>query len=133
MGFFGDLHKLNKQGKELRKTWDPGAAAQDSLARMRAINEQMEQTTQALTDGVPGTASVVTVGPTSGMMNMNPMMRVDLLVTQGTGGGVPRPVSLELVVPITQTARVYPGATLPVRISPTDPNAVVVMWDAPLA
>ncbi|MBN1628633.1 MAG: hypothetical protein JW990_02620, partial [Thermoleophilia bacterium] len=106
MGLFGDMRKLNKQGKELRKDWDPGAAARDSLEKMRAINESMEQATQAMADGVPGSASVVAVGPTTGMMNYNPMMKVDLLVTQGSGGGVPRPVSLDLVVPVMQTARV---------------------------
>ena len=24
MGFIGDLNKLNKQAKEINKTWDPG-------------------------------------------------------------------------------------------------------------
>jgi hypothetical protein len=133
MGLFKDIHKLKQQAKEMEKTWDPGAQARESVERMRAINQSMEQTTKAMADGVPGTAQVAGVGPTTGMMNMNPMMRLDLLVTQGSGGGVPRPVSKEFTVPMMQMARVFPGATLPVMISASDPDTVAIMWDAPLA
>jgi hypothetical protein len=131
MGFFKDVHKLSQQAKEIDKTWDPGAQARDSLAKMKAMNESMEQATQAMTDGVPGTAQVVSVSPSTGMMNFNPMMRVELLVTQG--GGPPRPVSKDLVVPIVYTSRLFPGATLAVMVSPSDPNAVAIMWDTPVA
>jgi len=131
MGFFKDVNQLKKQAKEISKDWDPGAQARASLEQMKAMNASMEQATQAMADGVPGTAQVVTVGPTTGTMNFNPMMRVDLLVTVG-GGGVPRPVSKDLVVPVVYASRVYPGATLAVMVSPTDPDAVAVMWDAPV-
>lgn len=63
MGFFKDVHKLNQQAKEIDKTWDAGAQARDGLAKMKAMNESMEQATQAMTDGVPGTAQVVTEPP----------------------------------------------------------------------
>jgi hypothetical protein len=129
MGFIGDLNKLNKQGKEISKTWDPGAQAQDALAKMKALNESMTEATQAMTDGVPGTAQVMAVGPSTGMMNMNPMMQVDLLVT--AQGGMPRPVSKQLVVPIQHLARLQMGATLPVMVSQSDPNGVAIMWDQP--
>jgi hypothetical protein len=129
MGFIGDLNKLNKQAKEINKTWDPGAQAQDALAKMKALNESMTETAQAMTDGVPGTAQVVAVGPSTGMMNMNPMMQVDLLVT--AQGGMPRPVSKQLVVPMQHLVRLQVGATLPVMVSQSDPNGVAIMWDQP--
>jgi hypothetical protein len=131
MGFLGDLNKLNKQAKEISKNYDPGAQMRDALEKMRAVNESMEEANKAMTDGVPGTAQVVTVGPATGSMNMNPMMRVDLLVAQQ--GGVPRPVSKDLVVPLQHLPRLVVGATLPVLLSPTDPNAVAIMWDQPVA
>jgi hypothetical protein len=130
MGFIGDLNKLNKQAKEINKTFDPGAQMRDGLEKMRALNESMAEANKAMTDGVPGTAQIVTVGPATGTMNFNPMMRVDLLVTQQ--GGVPRPVSKELVVPLQHLARVMVGATLPVLVSPSDPEAVAIMWDQPV-
>jgi hypothetical protein len=127
MGFIGDLNKLSKQAKEMRKDYDPAAQMNDALQRMRAINESMEEANEALANGLPGTAQVVTVGPTTGNVNMNPMMRVDLLVTQQ--GGMPRPVSKEFVVPLQHVARVAVGASLPVLVSPTDPDAVAIMWE----
>lgn len=131
MGFIGDLNKLNKQSKELNKDWDPGKQMQDAMAQMQAVNQSMAEATQAITDGVPGTAQVVAVGPSTGMMNMNPMMQVDLLVT--AQGGMPRPVSKQLVVPMQHLARLQVGATLPVMVSQSDPNGVAVMWDQPQA
>jgi hypothetical protein len=131
MGFFKDVHKLKQQAKEIDKNWDAGAQAQDALAQMRAMNASMEQATQAMTDGVPGTAQVVTVSPTTGMVNFNPTMRVELLVSQQ--GGPPRPVTKELVVPVIYTSRLFPGAQLAVMVSPTDPDAVAIMWDSPVA
>jgi hypothetical protein len=130
MGFIGDLNKLNKQAKEINKTWDPGAQMQDALGRMKALNESMAEANKAMTDGVPGTATVVAVGPSTGMMNMNPMMQVDLLVTQQ--GGLPRPVSQQLVVPMQHLARLQAGATLPVLVSQSDPSNVAIMWDQPV-
>ena len=130
MGFIGDLNKLNKQGKELSKNFDPGAQMKDALSSMKALNESMAEANQAMTDGVPGTAQVVAVGPSTGMMNMNPMMQVDLLVT--APGGMPRPVSRQMVVPMQHLVRLQVGATLPVLVSQSDPNGVAVMWDQPV-
>ena len=127
MGFIRDLNKLNKQAKEIRKDWDPGKQMSEAMGRMQAINESMEEANQALADGVPGTAQVVTVGATTGAVNMNPMMRVDLLVTPENG--VPRPMSKDLVVPMQHLGRVAAGATLPVLVSPTDPDALAIMWE----
>jgi hypothetical protein len=130
MGFIGDLNKLNKQAKEIGKNYDPGAQMQDALSKMKAVNESMAEASQAMTDGVPGTAQVVAVGPSTGMMNMNPMMRVDLLVT--AQGGMPRPVSKQMVVPMQHLVRLQVGATLPVLVSQSDPDGVAIMWDQPL-
>ena len=127
MGFIGDLHKLNKQAKEMRKDYDPSTQMSDAMDRMRAVNESMEDANKALADGVPGTAQIVTVGPTTGTVNTNPMMHIDLLVTPQDG--VPRPMSKDLVVPMQHLGRVAVGATLPVLVSPTDPDAVAIMWE----
>ncbi len=129
MGFIGDLNKLTKQAKEIDKNWDPGAQMQDALAQMKAVNESMADAGKALTDGVPGTAQVVAVGPTTGMLNMNPLMQVDLLVSGP--GGIPRPVSRQMAVPMQHMARLQVGATLPVLVSQSDPDGVAIMWDQP--
>lgn len=133
MGFFKDLNKLNKQAKEMDKTFDPGAQAREATERMKALNAQMAGATAALaappTDAVEATAQVVSVGPTTGMMNMDPILPVQLLVQQP--GLPPRPASVTIVVPMAQLQRVQPGAMLPVRISRSDPSAFAVDWSAP--
>jgi hypothetical protein len=133
VGFFKDLNKLNKQAKEMDKTFDPGAQAREATERMKALNAQMAGATAALaappTDAVEATAQVVSVGPTTGMMNMDPILPVQLLVQQP--GLPPRPASVTIVVPMAQLQRVQPGAMLPVRISRSDPSAFAVDWSAP--
>jgi hypothetical protein len=130
MGFFGDLNKLTKQAKEIDKNWDAGAQARGALDQMRAMNAQMEQTTQAMAEGIAASAQVVSVGATTGMMNMDPVLPIELLVQQD--GAPPRPASVTIVVPMAHLYRVQPGATLPVRIGPGDPPSVAVDWMAPL-
>jgi hypothetical protein len=130
MGFFGAMAKLNKMGKEMSKDYDPGAQMRAGTDQLKAMNESMAAATTALTTGIPARAQVISVGMTAGSMNADPIMPMELLVTQD--GVPPRPVSLQVVVPMSQTYRVIPGTTLAVRISETDPNAVAIDWAAPV-
>jgi len=130
MGFLGDINKLKKQAKEMEKTWDPGAQARESLEQMKAMNARLEQATHAMAEGDLARAQVVSVGPTTGMMNMDPLLPIELLVQQD--GAPPRPVSITTAVPQAQLFRVRPGSMLTVRVSRTDPNAVAIDWMAPI-
>lgn len=133
MGFFKDVHKLSQQAKEIDKTWDPGQQARDATERMKQMNQQMAAANAAATapptDAVEATASVVSVGTTAGMMNMDPIMPVELLVEQE--GMPPRPVAVSIVVPMAQLARLVPGVSLPVKVSRSEPNSIAVDWSAP--
>jgi hypothetical protein len=132
MGFFKDVHKLTQQAKEIDKTWDPGQQARDATERMRQMNQQMAAANAAATappaDAIEATASVVSVGTAAGMINMEPIMPVELLIEQD--GMPPRPVSVSIVVPMAQLARLVPGASLPVKVDRTDPNSLAVDWSA---
>ncbi len=133
MGFFKDVHKITKQAKEIDKGWDPGAQARAATEQMKALNQQMASNAAAMTavgtDGVEATAQVVSVGATAGMMNMDPILPIELLVVQE--GMPPRPASVSVVVPMAHLHRVQPGATLPVRISRSNLSAIAVDWSAP--
>ena len=130
MGFFKDIHTLQKQAKEIDKTWDPGAQAQAANQRMAEMNQMMSQATAALAsppeDGIEASAQVVTAGNPTGMLNTDPIVPVELLVIQD--GLPPRPVSLSVIVPTLQLHRLQNGAVLPVRISRSDPSALAVDW-----
>jgi hypothetical protein len=75
---------------------------------------------------MPANAQVVSVGMSTGMVNNNPMVPVELLVL--SPGAAPRPVSTTLIVPITALGRLQPGATLPATVSASNPDAVVINW-----
>jgi hypothetical protein len=130
VGFFKDIHTLNKQAKEMDKTFDPGAMARESTSRMAAMNQQFAQANAAMAappeDAIEATAQITSVGTTSGMLNMDPMVPVELFIL--ADGLPPRPVSTTLVVPMAQLARLQPGASLNVRVSRSDPSAVAVVW-----
>ena len=130
MGFFKDIHTITKQAKEIDKTFDPGAQARDATSRMAAINQQFAQANAALAappeDAVEVPASIVTVGMTSGMINMDPIVPLDLLILEP--GLPPRPVKASVVVPMARLAQLQPGGQLNVRVSRSDPSAVAVVW-----
>jgi hypothetical protein len=132
MGFFKDIKKLKDQADEIDKTWHPGQQARDGIERMKQMNAQMANLNAAsaapAADAVEATAQVVSVGQTAGMMNMDPILPVELLVQQP--GMPPRPASVSVVVPMAQLSRLQPGAMLPVKISRSNPSAVAVDWAA---
>ncbi len=130
MGFFKDLNTVHKQAKEIDKDFHPGQMARDANVRMAALNEQMQQATKAMnappSDGVEASAQVVSVGMASGMVNLDPIVPVELLITQP--GRPPRPMSTSVIVPQVQLHRLQAGATLPIKVSQSDPTAVAVNW-----
>jgi hypothetical protein len=97
---------------------------------MKALNAQMEAANAAMAappaDAVGATGQVVSVGMTAGMVNMDPILPVELLVQQP--GMPPRPVSVSVIVPMARLPKVQPGALLPLRISKSDPNAIAIDW-----
>ena len=133
MGFFKDINTLKQQGKELSKNSDPGADLRNMTAKMADLNQSMTQASAALAappaDAVDATAQVVAVSPPSGFMNADSIVPVELLVLQP--GLPPRPLSLAVVVPMTQIHRLQAGATLPVKISRSDPSALAIDWTVP--
>ena len=127
MGFLKDLNKLNKQAKEIDKTWDPGAQMQAGLASMQAANDMLDQQTapaQLATTGETATAQVLATRDTGTQLNMQPVLEIDLLVTRE--GSPPYPVTLRQVVALAQLGRLVPGAALSVRVDPANPQTVLL-------
>ena len=133
MGFLKDIKTLNKQSKEISKNADPAQAMQSGTARMQAVNEQLAQTNAALTappgDAIEASAQVLSMGASIAMLNNDPIVPIELMVFQP--GGPPRPVSTSVVVPLTQLHRLATGATVPVRLSASNPAALAIDWSPP--
>ena len=123
MGFLKDVRKLSKQGKEMSKDWDPAAQMSQASAALEATTEMMARQTAAAglaESGDPATAQVNAARDTGTVVNMQPVMEIDLLVF--VEGRPPHPASMAHV------GRLAPGTRLPVMIDRTDPGAVWIDW-----
>jgi hypothetical protein len=135
VGFLKDVRKLSKVGNEMLDSM-PSPAVQMAAAQeqMAAITAQMDQQAQAgqavAADGVAATATVLAAVQTGALVNFDPGVRLDLLVT--VPGQPPYPVSLDTVVPQIHLARVQPGASVPVRVARTERDQVILDWNRPL-
>jgi hypothetical protein len=130
MGMFKDLKKITQQAKEMDKTFDPGAQARAATEQMKQLNQQMASASAALTappeDAIDATAQVLSVGAASGMMNMNPILPIELLVTMP--GGAPMPVSTSVIVPTGQIPQLSAGAQIKVKVSKANPSSLAIDW-----
>lgn len=134
MGFVKDIHTIDKQAKEIDRTWHPGEQLREGTATLAALNQQLAQANAALSappgDAVDASAQVVSVKMASGMLNESPIIPVELTVV--APGLPPRPVSTMVVAEPTQPSRLVAGATLPVKVSGSNPEALVIDLAAPL-
>jgi hypothetical protein len=125
MGFFKSVRELNKQGKEMSRTWDVGAQLADAQASMAAANEMMAQQTAAANvaaTGLDATATVVAVRQGGAMINYQPVVEIDLTVM--APGGMPYPATVSQVVQQVHLARLQPGNTLRVKVDPANPATI---------
>jgi hypothetical protein len=130
VGFLKDLKKLNDLGRQAEASFDPAAmtaSAQGSLADLTAHMRQQVAAGQAVqATGVAGSATVVAATQTGALVNFNPVVRLELLVT--VPGRPPYPAAVETVVPQIHLVRVQRGATVPVSVAAADPAQVLVDW-----
>jgi hypothetical protein len=133
MGFLKDIKTINKQARGLSQGADPGEAMRNGTARMHAFNEELAKMNAALSappgDAIVASAQVLSAGASTGRFNNDPIVPIELMIFRP--GGPPRPVSTSVVVPLTQLHRLATGATVPVRLSASNPDALAIDWSAP--
>jgi hypothetical protein len=129
VGFFKDINKLNKQAKEINKTYDPGAQMQQGIAQMQAANQMMEQQTQAAqisATGTPAQLQITASRDTGTMLNMQPLIEIDVLVMPESGA--PYPTTFQQIVPLSSMGRIAAGGTLRAKVDPANPQAIWIDW-----
>jgi hypothetical protein len=133
MGFLKDVKTVSTQPQEMSKNSDPAGAMQSGMARMQAVNEHLAHMNAALSappgDAVEASAQILSIGTTTGMLNNDPIVPIELMIFQP--GGPPRPISTSVVVPLTQLHRLATGATVPVKLSASNPDALAIDWSTP--
>lgn len=125
MGFFKSLNDLNKQAKEMDKTFHPGQMMADGQAKMAAATAMMAAQTQAANasaNGLDATATVVALRQGTAMVNFQPLVEIDLTVL--APGRPPYPVTVKQVIDQVSLARLAPGASVGVKVDPADPTSV---------
>jgi hypothetical protein len=129
MGVFKSMTDLLRQAKEIEAGWDVGAQLQDAQSRLAAMNQTMAAQTAAANlalTGVDGVATITAVRQGAGLVNMQPLIELDLTVLPE--GLPPYPVTVAQVVPMTHLALARPGATVHVRTDPNDRTLVWIDW-----
>ncbi len=91
--------------------WMRGAAKKDRIS----------------TSGVAGTGQIMGLTQTGMLVNDQPQIELDLLVT--IPGRSPYRAKVKEIVPLVMLNRLQ--GTLPVRVDPAEPETVVVQWDQP--
>jgi len=132
MGFFKDVRKLNKMGKEAHQNTDVGAQMQQVSASMAQAQQFMAAQTAAAevaaqpAGGLPGKATITAVRPTGMLVNYHPVVEVDLLVTPD--GRAPYPVTVGDNINVTNRMVCVTGKAVPVVVDANDPQVVWVDW-----
>jgi hypothetical protein len=127
MGLFKDLNKLNKQAQEINKNWDVGQQLADAQTSMQQANQFMAQQTaaaNAAVTGRQGNATVTAIRGSSAMVNMQPVVELDLTVFPPDGPPYPATATQPIAAPLLP--QVQPGCSVPVAIDAADPAVVHV-------
>ncbi len=93
-------------------------------ATMHDMAEQAAKAQRLMAVGIPGTATLVALRDTGVAYNDHREVELDLQVA--AGGGAPYAVAHRQVIDRLAVAGLQPGATLPVRVDPENPQSVMV-------
>lgn len=128
MGFFKDMRDLNKTGKEMTK--ERGGSfkmMKDGVAQANQMMQQV-QSDQALAEklaneGIDGTAAIQQIVATGKTVNMQPEIQFQMTVNVN---GQTSEVTHVQVVPPTIIPQLQPGATVPVKVDPSDHSQLMI-------
>jgi hypothetical protein len=84
------------------------------------------QANQILTQGIPGSATIIGVESTNMYVNNQPMAKLTLNVQ--LPGRPAYVVEKREVVPLLALGQITPGASLPVAVDPANPQKIVIDW-----
>lgn len=84
-----------------------------------------------LRTGRPATAVVKRIGESSqgGVITVNDQPFLNLVLYVDDGVRTPYEISLDTIIPRYALPRFQPGAVIPVKVDPNDPEKVAIVWD----
>ena len=132
MGFMKDVRNLQKTGKEMTPPEHRGVvggfrAMKDGVAQANAMMgdlAEQKKTQMLMATGIVGQATIDSVTDTGVTINENSEIAIALTVT--VAGGEPHKATLKQVISRLAIAGYQPGSTVPVRVSPDDPQVLMI-------
>jgi hypothetical protein len=133
MGFFKDIRDLKKTADQMRPREHRGMmgsfrAMRDGVVTanqmVHGLVADQQKTAALMTNGIVGQARIDQVTDTGTTVNDNPQVRFNLTVN--IPGRDPYPAMLTQVVSRIAIGSFQPGATVPVRVSPDDPQSLII-------
>lgn len=135
MTLFRDLRRLNRQASKLREQYpvdvqlaDAAAKLAEATSTMEAMTASRERAAHVLANGVDAIATVTAARQRPTMINHQPVVELELVVTMPSGA--PVPVRRTEVVRLLDLPRAQVGVRLAVRVDPGDPSAIWIDWGA---
>jgi hypothetical protein len=138
MGFFKDVRKLNKMGKESYMNMDVQAQMEQASASMAQAQQLMAQQTAAAQmaagqaaapgDALAGSATITALRDTGMLVNYQPVVELDLLVVPD--GQPPFPVTQSATITVENRMVCHPGREVKVAIDRADRTNVWIDWTA---
>jgi hypothetical protein len=88
-------------------------------------------TRRILRTGRPATAVVKHIGESSqgGVITVNDQPYLNLVLEVNDGARTPYEVSLDTIIPRYAVPQFQPGAMIPVKVDPNDPEQIAIVWD----
>jgi hypothetical protein len=88
------------------------------------LADQQRKTATMISNGIAGQATVERICDTGSTVNENPQVQLELTVT--IPGRDPYPAVLTQIVSRISLPRFQPGAVIAVRVSPSDPDTLII-------
>lgn len=107
-----------------------GQSLKSASASMNAASQMLAAQTQAQSLGISGldaTAQVMAVRDTGTLINYDPVVEMDLLVTRGEAPPYPVMNHRQIVSKIL-IGRLIPGASFKAKVDPANPNVLQISW-----
>jgi hypothetical protein len=133
MGFFKDLKQLQDTAQEMTPPEHRGVmggfrAVRDGVAQSSAMLQNLatdgQKAQHLMASGQVGQATISSIRQTGKLINYNPECELELQVS--VNGSAPYAVTHRQVVAQVALAGFQPGASVPVRVDPADPQSLII-------
>jgi hypothetical protein len=134
VGFFKDLRKLNKMGKESYLQMDVAAQMEQASQAMAQAQQTMSAQTAAVglaTTGERATATITAVRNTGTLINYQPVVEIVLMVHRD--GRPPYPTTMTDQITVENRMTCHPGREVEIAVDPEDPSTVWIDWPATIS